>query len=65
MFDDGIFSRINIDSLYFQSLLLLLIICLNFCLGLSTFTGLLCKKYQFDLSGILQYVLNQLKVGKR
>ncbi|CAH8526766.1 unnamed protein product [Dicrocoelium dendriticum] len=32
--------------------------------ALSTFTGLLCKKYQFDLSGLLQYVLNQLKVGK-
>ncbi|KAF7262666.1 hypothetical protein EG68_00056 [Paragonimus skrjabini miyazakii] len=32
--------------------------------ALSAFTGLLCKKYQFDLSGLLQYVLNQLKVGK-
>ncbi|TPP51900.1 THO complex subunit 2, partial [Fasciola gigantica] len=32
--------------------------------ALSTFTGLLCKKYQFDLAGILQYVLNQLKAGK-
>ncbi|VDN24173.1 unnamed protein product [Dibothriocephalus latus] len=33
--------------------------------ALSSFTGLLCKKYQFDLSGILQYVLNQLKAGRR
>ncbi|KAA0184296.1 hypothetical protein FBUS_06164 [Fasciolopsis buskii] len=32
--------------------------------ALSTFTGFLCKKYQFDLAGILQYVLNQLKAGK-
>ncbi|BHF61082.1 THO complex subunit 2 [Sparganum proliferum] len=32
--------------------------------ALSTFTGLLCKKYQFDLAGILQYVLNQLKAGR-
>uniref|UniRef100_A0A183SXM5 THO complex subunit 2 n=1 Tax=Schistocephalus solidus TaxID=70667 RepID=A0A183SXM5_SCHSO len=32
--------------------------------ALSNFTGLLCKKYQFDLAGILQYVLNQLKAGR-
>nr|CAH8855365.1 unnamed protein product [Trichobilharzia regenti] len=32
--------------------------------ALSSFTGLLCRKYQFDLAGLLQYVLNQLKVGK-
>ncbi|OON14770.1 hypothetical protein X801_09437, partial [Opisthorchis viverrini] len=32
--------------------------------ALSSFTGLLCKKYQFDLSGLLHYVLNQLKMGK-
>ncbi|CAH8559656.1 unnamed protein product [Schistosoma guineensis] len=32
--------------------------------ALSLFTGLLCRKYQFDLAGLLQYVLNQLKVGK-
>ncbi|CDS40944.1 tho complex subunit 2 [Echinococcus multilocularis] len=32
--------------------------------ALATFTGALCKKYQFDLAGILQYVLNQLKAGR-
>ncbi|VDD77363.1 unnamed protein product, partial [Mesocestoides corti] len=32
--------------------------------ALSTFTGALCKKYQFDLAGILQYILNQLKAGR-
>nr|CDS33837.1 tho complex subunit 2 [Hymenolepis microstoma] len=32
--------------------------------ALATFTGALCRKYQFDLAGILQYVLNQLKVGR-
>ncbi|KAM7540386.1 hypothetical protein Aperf_G00000037924 [Anoplocephala perfoliata] len=32
--------------------------------ALSTFNGALCRKYQFDLAGILQYVLNQLKAGR-
>ncbi|KAM3175897.1 hypothetical protein ACTXT7_007579 [Hymenolepis weldensis] len=32
--------------------------------ALATFTGALCRKYQFDLAGILQYVLNQLKAGR-
>lgn len=36
-----------------------------FSAALATFTGALCKKYQFDLAGILQYVLNQLKAGRR
>ncbi|KAL3318562.1 THO complex subunit 2 [Cichlidogyrus casuarinus] len=32
-------------------------------LALSSFTGLICKKYQFDIAGLLQYVLSQLKAG--
>lgn len=38
---------------------------IRFFIALATFTGALCKKYQFDLAGILQYVLNQLKAGRR
>lgn len=33
--------------------------------GLANFTGAVCKKYPVELAGLLQYVANQLKAGKR
>ena len=33
--------------------------------GLATFCGNVFKKYPIDLTGLLQYVTNQLKAGKR
>ena len=33
--------------------------------GLASFCGAVFKKYQIELAGILQYVANQLKAGKR
>ena len=35
------------------------------CLGLADFSGSVFKKYQIELGGVLQYVANQLKAGKR
>ena len=34
-------------------------------LGLADFSGSVFKKYQIELGGVLQYVANQLKAGKR
>ena len=36
-----------------------------FFAGLASFCGAVFKKYPIDLSGLLQYVANQLKAGKR
>ena len=33
--------------------------------GLANFSGAIFKKYQIELGGLLQYVANQLKAGKR
>lgn len=33
--------------------------------SIATFVGAVCKKYAIELTGILQYVANQLKAGKR
>ena len=33
--------------------------------GLASFCGNVFKKYPIDLNGLLQYVANQLKAGKR
>lgn len=33
--------------------------------GLAVFAGSICKKYNVELAGLLQYVANQLKAGKR
>lgn len=33
--------------------------------GLASFCGNVFKKYPIDLNGLLQYVTNQLKAGKR
>lgn len=33
--------------------------------GLASFCGNVFKKYPIDLTGLLQYVTNQLKAGKR
>lgn len=33
--------------------------------GLANFSGAVFKKYQIDLAGLLQYVVNQLKAKKR
>ncbi|KAL4230734.1 THO complex subunit 2 [Mactra antiquata] len=32
--------------------------------SLANFAGSICKKYQVDLAGLMQYVTNQLKAGK-
>ena len=34
-------------------------------LGLANFCGTVFKKYNIELTGLLQYVINQLKNGKR
>lgn len=37
-----------------------------FCFaGLSQFCGAVFKKYQTEITGLLQYIANQLKDGKR
>lgn len=33
--------------------------------SLATFVGVVFKKYSIELTGVLQYVANQLKAGKR
>ena len=33
--------------------------------GLASFAGSICKKYNVELAGLMQYVTNQLKAGKR
>ena len=33
--------------------------------GLANFAGSICKKYNVELAGLMQYVTNQLKAGKR
>ena len=33
--------------------------------GLANFAGSICKKYNVELAGMMQYVTNQLKAGKR
>ena len=33
--------------------------------GLSQFCGAVFKKYPTDITGLLQYIANQLKAGKR
>lgn len=33
--------------------------------GLANFAGCICRKYQVDLAGLMQFVANQLKAGKR
>lgn len=33
--------------------------------GLANFTGSICRKYNIELAGVMQYVANQLKAGKR
>ena len=33
--------------------------------GLANFAGSICRKYQVELAGLMQYVANQLKAGKR
>ena len=33
--------------------------------GLASFCGSVFKKYPIDLTGLLQYITNQLKAGKR
>ena len=43
-------------------LLILLFSCLA---GLASFSSAIFKKYQIELTGLLEYVLNQLKAGKR
>ena len=35
------------------------------CSGLANFAGAICRKYAVELTGIMQYVANQLKAGKR
>ena len=35
------------------------------CPGLANFSAAIYRKYQIDLTGILQYVTNQLKAGRR
>lgn len=34
-------------------------------LGLASFCGAVFRKYPIELAGLLQYVANQLKAGKR
>lgn len=34
-------------------------------IGLSQFCGAVFKKYPTDITGLLQYIANQLKSGKR
>lgn len=33
--------------------------------GLANFAGAICRKYSVELAGMMQYVANQLKAGKR
>ena len=33
--------------------------------GLASFCGAMFRKYNIELTGLLQFVANQLKVGKR
>jgi len=33
--------------------------------GLANFAGSICRKYTIELAGLMQYVANQLKAGKR
>ena len=41
-------------------------VCLFFFhIGLASFCGAVFRKYPIDLAGLLQYVANQLKAGKR
>ena len=37
----------------------------NWLKGLASFCGNIFKKYPIELNGLLQYVSNQLKAGKR
>ena len=42
-----------------------LFFCFLFHIGLASFCGAVFRKYPIDLAGLLQYVANQLKAGKR
>ena len=37
---------------------------LSSCVGLASFCGNVFKKYPIELTGLLQYIANQLKAGK-
>jgi len=38
---------------------------LSYITGLANFCGTVFKKYNIELTGLIQYVINQLKNGKR
>lgn len=55
----GFFCFVLFYELFFKSPIFL------FHIGLASFCGAVFRKYPIDLAGLLQYVANQLKAGKR